>query len=266
MKDIRELDSSKVKKGHTSSRTISFLGIPMHAWTMEQTVQEISRRLDKNIFTQHVVVNVAKLVNMQKNLALCEAVLGCDIINIDGMGIVWGARILGKNVPERVSGIDLFLRLLELASERGEKVYLLGAKKDVIEKAVDNLQHDFPNLKIAGWHHGYFWDNEEMVVNEIASSGAKMLFIAISSPQKEEFMHKWRGKLGVKFAMGVGGTFDIVAGKTKRAPEWMQRIGLEWFFRLIQEPRRMWKRYLITNCLFLWYLFKEAIPIGKQNL
>jgi N-acetylglucosaminyldiphosphoundecaprenol N-acetyl-beta-D-mannosaminyltransferase len=226
---------------------------------MSETVDEIALRLNNIPFTQHAVLNVAKLVYMQKNSRLRDAVLACDIINIDGMGLVWAGRLLGFDVPERVTGIDLFFKLLDLASERGDSVFLLGARQQVVEQAVKNIREDFPELKVAGYHHGYFWEYELDVVNLIRSSGAKFLFVGISSPAKEEFINRWREKLGVRFAMGVGGTFDIVAGITKRAPMWMQRNGLEWFHRLVQDPKRMWKRYLITNIKFALLLTKEIL-------
>jgi len=226
---------------------------------MDQTVEEIGERMEAGQFTQHVVVNVAKIVHMQNDMALREAVTACDIINIDGMGVVWGARFLGFDVPERVAGIDLFFRLLELAEQRGFSVYFLGAREKIVDEAVQRIQEKHPKLSIAGWHHGYFWEDEESVVENIQESGADMIFVAISSPKKEQFIHRWKDRMGVKFAMGVGGTFDIVAGKTRRAPNWMQGIGMEWLFRLLQEPRRMWKRYMITNSKFVFMLAKEKI-------
>lgn len=242
------------------------MGVPMHSWTMGETLDEISRRLDEGKFTQHVVVNVAKLVRLQNDSALRDSVVACDIINADGMGIVWGARFLGVNIPERVTGIDLFSNLLHLASERRDSVFLLGARPEVIEKTVKNIQEDCPKLRIAGWHHGYFWDNEKEVVDIIRYSGAKLLFVGISSPKKEQFINKWREQLGVKFVMGVGGTFDIVAGITRRAPVWMQNAGLEWLYRVIQEPRRMWKRYLVTNSKFIWMLAREKMNRNRKDV
>jgi N-acetylglucosaminyldiphosphoundecaprenol N-acetyl-beta-D-mannosaminyltransferase len=229
---------------------IEFMGIKMHAWTMSKTVAEIRTRISYGLFTQHVVVNVAKIVNMGRDSKLLNSVESCDIINIDGMGVVWGASFLGCNIPERVAGVDLFHNLLEMAGVEKYPVYLLGAKQDVLEKAVENIEKDFPQLEIAGYHHGYFWDDEQKVVEDISRSGARLLFVAISSPKKENFISHWREKLGVDFVMGVGGTFDVVAGKSKRAPVFMQKAGLEWFHRLLQEPRRMWKRYLFTNTVF----------------
>jgi len=236
---------------------IDFLGASIEPWTMQETVREIADRLDRGEFTQHVVVNVAKLITMRNDVALRAAISACEIVNADGMGVVWGARILGLSIPERVAGVDLFFQLLTLASERGYPVYILGAKENVINSAVKKLRGMYPRLDIAGYHHGYFGEDEAAVVEEVRRSGAQMLFVAISSPKKEEFISKYREHLGVKFAMGIGGTIDIVAGVTKRAPRWMQRLGLEWLYRVLQEPRRMWKRYLTTNSIYAWLLLRE---------
>ena len=244
---------------------INFLGTQMNACTMRETVEMIHNRISNNQFTQHVVVNVAKLVNMQKDKTLHTAVESCDIINIDGMGVVWGARFLGKKVPERVAGIDLFYALISLANDKGYPVYLLGAKQEVVEIAAQKLTSQYQNLVLAGYHNGYFWENEQSVVNEIRKSGAKLLFVAITSPKKETFINKWKEQLGVDFVMGVGGTFDIVADKVKRSPKWMQETGLEWLFRTIQEPRRMWKRYLVTNSYFALLLIESKLYQFSQS-
>ena len=246
------------------NKEISMFGARMHPWSVKQTLETIAARLDAGVFTQHVVVNVAKLVHMQTDKVLHDSVVGCDIINIDGMGVVWGARFLGFDVPERVAGVDLFHSLLALAVEKQESVYLLGATDEVLEQAVINIRAQYPNLLIAGHHHGYFWDDEAALVERVKNSGAAMLFVAVTSPKKEAFINRWREQLGVKFVMGVGGTFDVVAGKVKRAPVWMQNIGMEWLYRLLQEPGRMWKRYLSTNAQFAWMLFKAKFITRKK--
>jgi len=244
------------------NQKISFLGASMHSWTMADTLDVIEERLDEGQFTQHVVVNVAKLVNMRDDAQLRESVESCDIINIDGTGVVWGGRFLGFDIPERVAGIDLFFRLIELATQKHEGVYLLGARNEVVKKAVRVLKQQYPGVIISGYHHGYFWEDEEAVVEDIRNSGARLLFIAITSPKKENFINKWKDRLGVSFVMGVGGTFDVVAGVVNRAPKWMQNLGLEWMYRLLQEPRRMWKRYLVTNSKFAWWLLKARLKSG----
>ncbi len=242
---------------------IEFLGVPMDSLTMVETVDAIETKIMNGEFLQHVVVNVAKLVHMQKDTVLAGSIKACDIINIDGMGVVLGARLCGHNVSERVAGVDLFHELLAMSAKRNFPVFLLGAEQEVVAKTAGMVKKLYPGLSLAGFHHGYFWDDEESVVNEIRESGAKLLFVAITSPKKENFINRWQEQLGVDFVMGVGGTFDVVAGKVKRAPIWMQRYGLEWLYRVIQEPRRMWKRYLVTNSIFLWLLLKEK---AKQIL
>ena len=238
-------------------KRIEFLKAPMDIATMPETVSFIEDRIKKGEFLQHVVVNVAKIVNMQKDKVLADSVNACDLINIDGMGVVLGARFIGHDVPERVAGVDLFHELLKMSARCDFPIFLLGATEDVVSKTAIKVKEQNPNLTIAGFNDGYFWDDEESVVTMINESGAKLLFVAITSPKKENFINKWQDKLGVDFVMGVGGTFDVVAGKVNRAPKWMQEYGLEWFYRVLQEPGRMWKRYLITNSKFAWLLLKE---------
>jgi N-acetylglucosaminyldiphosphoundecaprenol N-acetyl-beta-D-mannosaminyltransferase len=236
---------------------IKMLGCRMHIATMQETIDLIHCRIKSGKFTQHVVVNVAKLINMRTDEELRRSVNDCEIINIDGMGIVYGAKFLGYPVKERVTGIDLFIELVKVAEQESYPIFLLGAKEFVVEKTVKVLKLKNPKLKIAGYHHGYFWEDEERVVNEIASSGAKLLFVAITSPKKENFINKWKENLNIDFVMGVGGSFDVIAGEVNRAPRWMQNNGLEWFYRVLQEPRRLWKRYFITNTKFLYLILRE---------
>ncbi len=228
----------------------------MDAATMEETVAEISTRIVTKQFTQHVAVNVAKLVHMQSDMQLAHSVRSCDLISVDGMGVVWAARMLGHAVPERVAGVDLFDRLLTEAASLGWPVYLLGAADEVVARVATICAIRYPRLQIAGYHHGYFGGDQWLVVDRIRESGARLLFVAITSPTKENFIERWKASLGVDFVMGVGGTFDVVAGKVNRAPRWMQRAGMEWLFRVLQEPRRMWRRYLVTNSKF-------ALMLGK---
>lgn len=247
---------------NNSMPSISFLNTQMHSSSMGQTVACIEQLIEQGQFTQHVVVNVAKLVHMQKDDVLADSVKACDIVNIDGMGVVWGARLCGHQVPERVAGVDLFHQLLALSNRNAYPVFLLGATEEVVQKTAEVVCQQNPGLKLAGVHHGYFWDDEQAVVDLIRNSGARLLFVAITSPKKENFINKWRDQLGVDFVMGVGGTFDVVAGKVSRAPLWMQNAGLEWLYRVIQEPGRMWKRYLLTNSAFAWLLLKEKFKKG----
>jgi N-acetylglucosaminyldiphosphoundecaprenol N-acetyl-beta-D-mannosaminyltransferase len=245
------------------------MGSPMDAATIDETIDFIDERIARQEFTQHVVVNVAKLVHMQSDAELRRSVEGCDIINVDGMGLIFGGRLLGIELGKRVAGIDLFARLVERSAVRGYPIFLLGAKTPIVTEVARRLQVAHPTLRIAGFHHGYFWDDEEAIVNTIRGSGARLLFVAITSPRKEKFIARWRATLGVDFVMGVGGTFDVVAGVVRRAPAWMQQSGFEWLYRVIQEPRRMWRRYLFTNMYFarmiVMLLIKQRFLRGRRQ-
>ncbi|WP_144148438.1 WecB/TagA/CpsF family glycosyltransferase [Paraburkholderia sp. BCC1884] len=246
-------------------KRIELFSCPMDIATMNETVDWIAARIERKQFTQHVVVNVAKLIYMQADAELAASVRACDIVNIDGMGVVWGARLLGVPVSERVAGVDLFDHLLRMAAQRSLPVFLLGATDAVVARVAAVVTTRYPALQVAGHHHGYFWDDEEAVVEMIRRSGARLLFVAITSPKKETFINRWKDQLGVDFVMGVGGTFDVVAGKVRRAPRWMQRSGLEWAYRVMQEPRRMWKRYFVTNSRFALMLIKARIALTLRG-
>lgn len=239
--------------------TIELMGCPIHSLTMEQTVSRIDRAIADKQPLHHVVVNVAKLVNMQKNPELKASVIGSDIINADGQGVVWAAGLLGRALPERVAGIDLMSNLVALAHEKRYRIFFFGAKEEVVKKVVERYADQYTPDIIAGYRNGYYTPEEEAGIAEsIAASKADILFVAITSPKKEIFLNKYKEVIRTPFIMGVGGSFDVVSGITRRAPRWMQRAGLEWFFRVLQEPGRMWKRYLVTNTLFLGYLVKEC--------
>lgn len=244
---------------------IDFLGIPVDCLTMVETITLIDNAIEQNKQINHVVINAGKVVSMQKDKQLFESVVSCDVINADGQSIVWAARFLGHNLPERVAGADLMQHLVHLASQKGYKCFFLGAKEEVVNKVVDIYKEKYSSSVIAGYRNGYFSKSEEPeVAMQIADSGAQLLFVAITSPRKENFMYEYRNILSiVNFTMGVGGTFDVIAGFTKRAPVWIQNMGLEWLFRLIQEPRRMWYRYLIGNSKFIWIVLKEKLSSKK---
>jgi len=237
---------------------IKILNCPIDKYTMEETVKIIDEAIQKKIPLHHVVVNAAKLVYIQKDKQLYDSVVNCDIINPDGQAVVWASRFLGKPLPERVTGIDLMQRLVKLAYEKKYKIFFFGAKEEVVKAVVDKYSQMYSPDIIAGYRNGYFKKEEEPIIaQQIAKSGADILFVAISSPKKEIFLNKYKNIINIPFIMGVGGSFDVVAGKVKRAPLWMQKAGLEWFYRFLQEPKRMWKRAFIINSLFVLYVLKE---------
>lgn len=226
---------------------------------MQETLSKVNFSILNHQQLHHVVVNAGKIVQMQTDLQLRRSVNESDLINADGQAVVWASRILGKPLKERVAGIDLMTNLVKLAFEHNHKIFFLGATEAVVKKVVEVYSDQYSPDIIAGYRDGYFIKEEEpQIAKQISDSGANILFVAISSPTKENFIYDNKALLkNVSFIMGVGGSFDVVAGKVKRAPIWMQKTGLEWFYRFLQEPRRMWKRYLVGNTKFILLVLKE---------
>jgi len=237
---------------------ISVFDIPVWNVTMNEAITFINRQIQENNHLHHSVINAGKVVAMQQNIELRNSVISADIINADGAGIILAAKIFGTPLKERVTGIDLMENLIEMAHNNNYKIFFLGAKQDVLEKVIVHYSSLYSKRIIAGFQNGYFEKSEEQkIAKQIADSGANILFVAMTSPKKENFLHEQNNALkAVNFIMGVGGSFDVIAGKVKRAPNWMQKIGLEWFYRFIQEPKRMWKRYLVGNFKFLFLILK----------
>jgi len=231
-------------------------GVEVDALTMEQTVARIMELVTAGVPVQHVVLNASKVVMMSKDDRLKSVISACPIVNADGQSVVVASRLLRQRLPERVAGIDLFTELVARAASDGRSVYFLGARDEVLQEMTSRFLAQYPTLRIAGSRNGYWADDAE-VVTEVRAAAPDLLFLAIPSPRKEFWLAEHMPAMGVPFAMGVGGSFDVVAGKVKRAPVWVQRIGCEWVYRLVQEPRRMWKRYLVGNTSFIWLTLKE---------
>lgn len=248
-------------------KRINFFGINLDILTFEESLERISKFIEERKQVQHVVVNVAKLVYAQKDEQLRNIINSCPLVNVDGAGVILGAKFLGINIPERVAGIDLMEKLIEYSVQKGYRVYFFGAKEEIVKKVVEIYSKKYAGLNIAGYRNGYYTEEEEeQVVQQIKKTQADILFVAMGSPKKEIFLNKYSAELQIPFTMGVGGSFDVVAGKVKRAPMWMQRLHSEWIFRLIQEPKRMWKRYALTNSVFLLMLLKEKVGwAGKPD-
>jgi len=230
---------------------VNILSTPLDALSFVETVERARRSIRTGSSTQQVSMNVAKLVKMRTDAVLREDVLSSDIISADGVGIVWACKCLGLSGVQRVAGVDLMFAILELCAEEGYRPYFLGAHPEILNRAIKVALARWPGLKMAGAHHGYFKTHEEKsVLDDIVSAHPDCLFIAMPTPRKERFLAQHRRRLNVPYIMGVGGSLDIVAGKVTRAPLWMQHAGLEWLYRVLQEPRRMWWRYTSTNAAF----------------
>jgi N-acetylglucosaminyldiphosphoundecaprenol N-acetyl-beta-D-mannosaminyltransferase len=242
------------------SERITLMGCTIDNLSMEETLQTIEGFIHSGKPHQHVVVNVDKLVKASRDPELRRIINECALINVDGMPVVWASRLLGKPLKERVAGVDLFEALMRRAGEKGWRVFLLGAQEEVVGKVAATYQRRYPALVLAGWRNGYWQGEAEeaQVAGQIRDARPDLLFVAISSPKKEQFLGRWQAEMRIPFAMGVGGTFDVAIGRVKRAPVWMQKSGLEWFYRFLQEPRRMFRRYFIEDMAFVWLFIKEA--------
>lgn len=238
----------------------SFMGCPIDILSMAETVELAQQAMVGRKRLQHVALNVAKLVNMRFDPVLAADVASSDVVGVDGMGVVWGARALGIPIAARVAGIDLMNEVLAACARDGFRPYFLGAKPEVLRRAAEGVRHRWPAIRFAGMRDGYFKaEQEPAVVEAIRASGADCLFIGMPTPRKERFLAAHRGALDTAFIMGVGGSFDVLAGEVRRAPAPMQRLGLEWLYRVYQEPRRMWWRYARTNALFAGMLAEAVV-------
>jgi N-acetylglucosaminyldiphosphoundecaprenol N-acetyl-beta-D-mannosaminyltransferase len=254
------------------TRRIELMGCLIDNLSMEETLQKVEGFIQSGRPHQHVVVNVDKLCKAAKDAELRRIINACPLISVDGMPVLWVARLLGKRLKERVTGIDLFQRLVERAAEKGWRVFFLGARREIVHTLAQRYQAQYPALQVAGYRDGYWSAEEEpAVAKAIAGSRADLLFVAISSPHKERFLASYQALMNVPFAMGVGGSFDVVVGKVKRAPRWMQRSGLEWFYRFLQEPRRMFRRYFIDDSYLFWLVLRELVaslrpqPVAEER-
>jgi N-acetylglucosaminyldiphosphoundecaprenol N-acetyl-beta-D-mannosaminyltransferase len=242
-------------------QTGELLGLSFDAVTTETAVARCLE-LCRAPRASHTVItaNASHLCMMRHDPEFALACRAAHLTLADGMSVVWALRASGQHAPERVAGVDLMARLLAAAGEHRLRVYFLGARREVVTALVDRTLTQYPGLEVAGFRDGYFGAEDHLcLVEEIRASGAHMLFVGMPSPFKDTWCERHRERLQVPVIMGVGGSFDVLAGFIKRAPRWAQSLGLEWFWRLLMEPRKLWKRYLTTNSEFIWLAGQEII-------
>jgi len=243
------------------SKRVELFGCPFDTLGMQSTIDQCMAWCAEPRAAHTVVtMNAALLCTIRRDDELRKACRGGDLIVADGVPVLWTSRLGGTPLPERVAGVDLTAKLLAEGSARGLSVYFLGARKQVLEDLVRLCASQYPGLKVVGWRDGYFGPaDHESIVAEIARLQPHMLFVGMPSPFKEIWIERHREALGVPVMAGVGGTFDVLTGHVRRAPRLLQSIGMEWFWRLAMEPRKMWKRYLRTNTEFLALAMREVL-------
>jgi N-acetylglucosaminyldiphosphoundecaprenol N-acetyl-beta-D-mannosaminyltransferase len=255
---VPTLTSAAMANNHTGNMRVSVLGCPITKMGLDDFVRSADQFIMSGRPHYIAVVNVAKVIKMRSDEGLRNSVLSANLIGADGVPLVWASRLLGNPLPGRVNGTDLMYELLQRANHKGYRIFFLGATQTVLDNVLGTVRAEYPGVKIAGSHHGYFTRSEEFtVVEKIRASEADIIFIAFGTPKKELWVKQYLAMMGIPVVHGVGGSFDVLAGMIPRAPVWMQKYGLEWLFRLLQEPRRMWRRYLVTNTLFVVLLIKE---------
>jgi N-acetylglucosaminyldiphosphoundecaprenol N-acetyl-beta-D-mannosaminyltransferase len=262
--DRVHLRSSSVPLARLANAVI-VAGIPVANLSEDEAVEVVANLISDGGSHYGAVVNAAKLVAADRDETLKRTLLDADLVTADGMSVVWASRLLGQGLKERVTGIDLFERLVEHAASAQLSVYFLGARRESVGRTVELFANRYPALRIAGYHDGYFDTSEcQSVCEAISLSGADLLFVAMGSPRQEHWIASNISLTGVRFALGVGGSFDHLSGFARRAPRWMQQSGLEWLHRLVQEPRRLWKRYLIGNSAFIWLVIRQRLRGHKS--
>jgi len=234
--------------------------VPVHRLSIQEAEEEICRRIREQIKTHVVFINAAKVVKYQYDASLRHVIERAELAFADGVPVVWASRLYRESLTGRVNGTDLMERMIERAAQDGFRIFLLGGRQDVVEEVAAVYRRRYPALQIAGMRSGYFsGEEEEDVILQINQSRADLVLIGMSTPRKELWADTALSRLDVAVCQGVGGSFDVIAGRVARAPVWMQRSGLEWFYRLLQEPRRMGPRYLATNPLFVWLILKDTV-------
>jgi N-acetylglucosaminyldiphosphoundecaprenol N-acetyl-beta-D-mannosaminyltransferase len=238
---------------------VDILGCVFDSLTLEQTVDAAFRLIGEGRRGWISTVNVSILMMMRSDERLESFIRRSALVVADGQPLVWSAPLLGGELPERVTGIDLIDLICARAASENVGVYFLGATEEISQLAALQVQKTHPTLRLTS-SSGYFKPHETAErVAAVRNSGARILFVAMGVPRQEHFIEENWNDLGVSLAIGVGGSFDVIAGLRRRAPMWAQRAGLEWCFRLAQEPRRLAKRYLVTNSSFLYHLTRAMI-------
>jgi len=230
------------------------MGCPVDLLTSAELLTELTQAIDDQSGPKVLqFVNANKIAQVRHDRDMERIMWNADYALADGQPLLPMGRLLGVKLPERIDGVGLMGKLLKLADDRRYSVYLLGAKQDVLDKCAAKIARQYPNLRIAGSRNGYFSEKETPgVVAQIRAAKPDLLFLGMGSPMKERFADRYAPELGAAVIQGVGGSFDVMADLVKRAPVWVQRIGMEWMFRVIQEPRRMFWRYATTNATCLW--------------
>ncbi|MGG4000399.1 WecB/TagA/CpsF family glycosyltransferase [Anoxybacillus kestanbolensis] len=251
--------------------TTTICGIRFHCITMEETLNFIEDKANCTDGKYHIhTANVDHLVLIQKDKHFKDIINNSDLVTCDGMPIVWVSKLYKNSIPERVTGADITERILLESDIRGLRVFLLGAKPGVAARAAEKIRKRNPQAKIVGY---YSPTNEELsnelknqeIIKKINNSNANVLLVAFGSPKQEKWINKYRQNLFPNVTIGVGAAFDFIAEEIKRAPKFIREMGFEWLYRLLKEPRRLWKRYILNDSKFVIYVLLDLLRRRKYG-
>ena len=235
---------------------INILGVHVSKLDMKQAVSKAAELMESDGLSMIFTPNSEILLYASNNPEYTQVLNAADMIVADGIGVVYGARILGEKLRERVAGYDLVVNLFDVMAKKGQSVYLLGAKPTVAETAAQKLVEKYPGLKIAGTHDGYFKDeDDEKVIEAVNAANPDFLMVCVGFPRQEKWIYKYKDRLNAKLAIGAGGCIDVFAGNVQRAPEFFCKHGIEWLYRLMKQPSRF-VRMLALPKFGLKVLFK----------
>jgi len=248
---------------------INIGGVKIDRCSFDEVVERIVEQALSGGAPKYVVTpNAQHILTLQKDAHFREIYSKAFLVVPDGVSLLWAAKFLQTPLNGRVNGTDLFERLCAIAAEKELKIFLLGGRPGAAEKAKETLQARHPDLKIVGIHcPPYGFESNpaelELIDSKIKSAAPHILFVGLGAPKQEYWIYANYQELGVPISVGIGVSFEMVADMVTRAPVWMQKRGLEWFFRLIVEPRRLWQRYIIGNPQFIWLVLLQRLGLSK---
>lgn len=248
----------------------SVIGFPVTALPFNSQIEMILNWANKRMSKAVCVANVHMLMEAYTNPNFAAVLEEADLVTPDGMPLVWLMNLVGNHQQDRVAGMDILVAICERISSKNASVFFLGSEPEVLERMRQRLNHEFPNLRIAGMEAPPFRpltaEEDEAIVQKINRSGAGIVFVSLGCPKQEMWINQHRGRVNAVM-LGLGAVFPVYAGFHKRAPIWIRRSGLEWLYRLVQEPRRLWKRYLQTIPPFLYLAICQVLEarFGKPN-
>lgn len=265
------LDSLELefKSSEVSQSVVNVIGSPVTASRFDAQIEMMLEWASSYKSKVVCVANVHMLTEAYWHPELSHVLKSADIVTPDGMPLVWMMRLMGARDQNRVAGMDILWSLCQLAPQRNLKIFFLGSQTTILEKMRTKLEQEFPDLEIAGMEPLPFRPmtpaEDEAIIQKIHESGAHLVLVSLGCPKQEYWMHQHKGKIQAVM-IGLGGVFPVVAGIHKRAPGWIRNLGLEWFYRLIQEPRRLWRRYGKTIPPFLWLALKQLLTTKLSGL